>query len=275
MLIDSHAHLDSPRFSADLEQVLLRAAQGGLTGVLAIGIGEGPSEMGQALEVVRRFQGTPEIPLLWASAGIYPHATHLADTSVLESLDALLAEPEVIACGEIGLDYYHEGTPHDLQARVFCQQMEIAAHRRRPILIHCRPAENDDVCWRDLLNMLHVNWAQTNLGGILHCFSGTLDHARQAMEMGFLISFAGQLTYPRLQPLREVAAQLPLERLLVETDSPYLAPMPLRGQRNEPAFVAHTAALLAQIHGCTFEEIGQITAENFGRLFGLAPAVGD
>lgn len=252
-----------------------RATEAGVTGVLAIGIGEGPSEMHQARDVVRRFQGASGLPALWASAGIYPHATHLADTKALATLDALLAEPEVIACGEIGLDYYHEGTPHDIQAQVFVQQIEIAAHRRRPILIHCRPAENDDVCWRDLMDLLGKHWASTHLGGVLHCFSGTLDHARQAMEMGFLLSFAGQLTYPRLQPLREVAAQLPLEALLVETDAPYLAPVPLRGQRNEPAYVTHTAAALGVIHGCTAKEIGQITAKNFYQLFGLPLVVGN
>lgn len=275
MLIDSHAHLDSSRYSDDLQQVLQRATEAGVTGVLAIGIGEGPSEMHQARDVVRRFQGTAGLPALWASAGIYPHATHLADAEALATLDALLAEPEVIACGEIGLDYYHEGTPHDVQAQIFVQQMEIAARRKRPILIHCRPAENDDVCWSHLMDLLRKHWASTHIGGVLHCFSGTLDHARQAMEMGFLLSFAGQLTYPRLQSLREVAAQLPLEALLVETDAPYLAPVPLRGQRNEPAYVAHTAAALGAIHGCTAKEIGQITAKNFYQLFGLPLVVGN
>lgn len=275
MLIDSHAHLDSSRYTDDLEPVLRRAAEAGVTGVLAIGIGEGPSEMHQARDIVRRFQGVSGIPALWASAGIYPHATHLADADALVALEALLAEPEVIACGEIGLDYYHDGTPHDVQSRIFIQQMEIAAQRKRPILIHCRPSEDDDACWRDLLDLLGKHWAGTNLGGILHCFSSTLDHARQAMEMGFRISFAGQITYPKLQPLREVAAKLPLEALLVETDAPYLAPVPLRGQRNEPAHVAYTAAELGRIHGCTAEEIGQITAKNFARLFDWPLAVGD
>ncbi len=275
MLIDSHAHLDSQRYSDDLEQVLHRAKQAGISGILAIGIGEGPAEMHQARDVVRRFRGKTDTPTLWASAGIYPHAAHLADEKALDALDALLAEPEVIACGEIGLDYYHEGAPHDLQARIFVRQMQIAAHRRRPILIHCRPAENDDACWRDLIDLLRKHWAATHLGGILHCFSSSLDHARQAMEMGFLISFAGQLTYPRLQMLREVAAQLPPETLLVETDAPYLAPVPLRGQRNEPAYVVHTASALAVIHGCSRDEIGQITANNFSRLFGLPLVVGN
>lgn len=274
MLIDSHAHLDSQRYSDDLEPVLRRAAEAGVAGVLAIGIGEGPSEMHQARDVVRRFAGVPGIPKLWASAGIYPHATHLADAGALSALDALLGEPEVIACGEIGLDYYHEGAPHDLQARVFVQQMQIAAHRRRPILIHCRPAENDDACWTDLMELLGRHWAATNLGGILHCFSGTADHARQAMEMGFRISLAGQITYPKLEPLRAVAAALPLEWLLVETDAPYLAPVPLRGQRNEPGYVIHTAAALGRLHGCTAEEIGQITAKNFAGLFGTTASVG-
>ena len=267
MLIDSHAHLDSPRFAPDLEQVLQRAQQAGVGGILTIGIGEGPSEMHQARDLVRRFQGRADLPLLWASAGIYPHATHLADAAALQQLDALLGTPEVIACGEIGLDYYHEGTPHAIQQRVFVEQMEIAARHRAPILIHCRPSEQDDACWTDLLHLLRQHWAATSLGGILHCFSGTLDHARQAIEMGFRISFAGQITYPKLEPLRAVAAQLPLDQLLVETDAPYLAPVPLRGQRNESASMVHTAEALASLHGCSLSQLTQATTENFRTLF--------
>jgi TatD DNase family protein len=273
LLIDSHAHLDSERYAGELADVLHRARAAGVGAVLAIGIGEGPSEMHQALGICRAFNGLPEsgqmLPRLFASAGIYPHNTHEADEAALSKLEGLLAEPEVIACGEIGLDYYHEGSPYDVQKRVFIRQMEIAAARKRPIIIHCRPKDGDNACWGDTLALLAEHWGRTGLGGILHCFSGDWEHAEEAIELGFLISFAGNLTYPKAQPLRDVAAQVPLDRLLVETDAPFLAPMPNRGQRNEPGWVSHTAAALAGLRGVTPAEMGSITTKNFERLFGL------
>lgn len=277
MLVDSHAHLDSERYTGELTEVLQRAKAAGVTAVLSIGIGEGPSEMHQALEICRKFNGLSEsaeiLPRLYASAGIYPHNTHEADEAALAKLDRLLAEPEVIACGEIGLDYYHEGAPHETQKRVFIRQMEIAAARKRPILIHTRGKDGDNSCWEDTLELLAEHWGPTGIGGILHCFSGGWEHAERAMELGFLISFAGNVTYPKAQPLRDVAARVPLERLLVETDAPFLAPMPNRGQRNEPAWVAHTAAALAELRGMDVEEMGSITTKNFQRLFCLSPDV--
>ena len=274
VLIDSHAHLDSDRYAGDLPAVLERAKAAGVGAILAIGIGEGPSEMHQALEICRQFNSlhSPDLPQLYASAGIYPHNTHEAGEAAVAKLDQLLAEPEVIACGEIGLDYYHQGSPHETQKRVFIRQMQIAAPRNRPIIIHCRPADGDNACWEDTLDLLAEHWAKTGptgLGGILHCFSGEWTHAERAIQMGFLISFAGNVTYPKAQPLREVAAQVPLDRLLVETDAPFLAPHPLRGQRNEPALVAHTAEALAVLHGISAEEIAAITTKNFERLFRL------
>jgi TatD DNase family protein len=271
LLVDSHAHLDSERYSGDLEAVLQGARSAGVGAVLAIGIGEGPAEMQQALEICRQFNplDRADLPRLYASAGIYPHNSHEADEAAMEKLDRLLDEPEVIACGEIGLDYYHEGSPHETQRRVFVQQMEIAGARHRPILIHCRPKEGDNACWEDMLVLLSEHWAATGLGGILHCFSGGWDHARRAMDMGFLISFAGHLTYPKAQALRDVAVQVPLDRLLVETDAPFLAPIPNRGHRNEPAWVAQTAAFLAGLRGVSSQEMASITTKNFERLFGL------
>jgi TatD DNase family protein len=278
LLIDSHAHLDSERYVGELDEVLRRTYAAGVGVVLAIGIGEGPAEMQCALEICRKYreQGTGSrertMPRLFASAGIYPHNAHEADEAALAKLDGLLGEPEVIACGEIGLDYYHEGSPHEVQKRVFIQQMEIAAARKRPIIIHCRPkngGDGDNACWDDTLALLAEHWDATGIGGILHCFSGDWEHAEQAMEMGFLISFAGNLTYPKAQPLRDVAALVPLDRLLVETDAPFLAPMPNRGQRNEPGWVLHTAAALALLRGVSADEMGSITTKNFERLFGL------
>ena len=272
MLIDSHAHLDSERYEGELLEVLQRAWAAGVGAVLTIGIGEGPAEMQCALEICRKYR-EQGIPKLYASAGIYPHNAHEADEAALAKLDGLLAEQEVIACGEIGLDYYHEGAPHETQKRVFVRQMEIAAARKRPILIHTRGKDGDNSCWEDTLALLAGHWEPAGIGGILHCFSGDWEHAERAMEMGFLISFAGNMTYPKAQPLRDVAARVPLDRLLVETDAPFLAPMPNRGQRNEPAWVAHTAAALAELRGVSAQEMASITTKNFERLFGLTPDV--
>jgi len=269
LLVDSHAHLDSDRYAADLPAILERAHAAGVTAILAIGIGEGPAEMHQALDICRKYNGQPAMPRLYASAGIYPHNTHEADDAALAKLDSLLAEPEVIACGEIGLDYYHQGAPHATQHAIFIRQMEVAAARKRPILIHTRGKEGDNACWHDTLSLLAQHWGPTALGGILHCFSGDWAHAQRAMDLGFLISFAGHLTYPKSQQLRDVAMQVPLDLLLVETDAPYLAPVPNRGQRNEPAWVAHTAAALGVLRGLSPEEIAAVTTKNFNTLFGL------
>ena len=272
MLIDSHAHLDSERYAEDREEMLARAWNAGVEMVLAIGIGEGPAQMHQALDLCRQFNGKPNLPRLYASAGIYPHNTPEADDAALTKLDALLAEPEVIACGEIGLDYYHEGAAHDVQRVGMIRQLEIAAKRKRPILIHCRPKDGATDAWDHLFEILESHWRHTGLGGIMHCFGGEWEQARRSLDLGFLISFAGNITYPKAQPLRDVAAQVPLDGLLVETDAPWLAPAPNRGKRNEPALVAHTAQVLAELKGVAKEEIAAATTKNFFRLFpGISP----
>ncbi len=279
MLIDSHAHLDSERYADDRLAILRRAWEAGVGAVLAIGIGEQAGEMQGALDLCRHFNGQANLPRLYASAGVYPHNTHQADAAVLAKLEGLLAEPEVIACGEIGLDYYHEGAAHDVQRAGLIAQLEIAATRKRPILIHCRPtndgagAEMD--AWDDLFEILDVHWRQTGLGGVMHCFGGGWEQARRSLDLGFLISFAGNLTYPKAQPLRDVAARLPMNGVLVETDAPWLAPAPDRGKRNEPAWVARTAQSLAGLLAVTEEEIAAETTKNFFRLFDLSPNVGN
>ncbi len=275
MLIDSHAHLDSERYADDRAAMLARAAQAGVGAVLAIGIGEGPSQMQQALEICREFNGRPGMPRLFSSAGIYPHNTPEADSVALAQLDSLLAEPEVIACGEIGLDFYHEGAPHSVQREGLICQLEIAARRKRPILIHCRPKEGSTDAWDDLFPVLDEHWKRTGLGGVMHCFGGVWEQAQRSLDLGFLISFAGNLTYPKAQPLRDVAAQVPLDDLLVETDAPWLAPAPDRGKRNEPAWVSRTASVLAQVKGLEAPEIAAATTKNFTRLFHLPPGVGN
>ena len=271
MLIDSHAHLDSERYAGDREAMLSRAWAAGVGAVLSIGIGEGPTEMHQALGLCRQFNGRPGFPRLYASAGIYPHSTTQADDGALAKLDALLAEPEVIACGEIGLDYYHEGAPREVQRASFIRQLEIAAARKRPVLIHCRGTNETTDAWDDLFLILEEYWRPTSLGGIMHCFGAGWEQARRSLDLGFLVSFAGNLTYPKAQPLRDVAAQMPLAGIQVETDAPWLAPAPLRGQRNEPAFLTQTARTLAGLLNLSEAEIASATAKNFYRLFNLRP----
>ena len=279
MLIDSHAHLDSQRYDADREAMLIRARQAGVGLVLSIGIGEGPAEMHQALDLCRDFNGRRQkganLPRLFASAGIYPHNTTEADEDALAKLDALLAEPEVIACGEIGLDYYHEGAPHNVQRAGLIRQLEIAAARKRPILIHCRGTDESTDAWDDLFLVLEERWRPTGLGGVMHCFGAGWEQARRSLDLGFLVSFAGNLTYPKAQALRDVAARMPLDGILVETDAPWLAPGPQRGQRNEPAMVVETAQVLAGVLGATPNEIASATAANFLRLFNLRQDVGN
>ena len=275
MLIDSHAHLDSERYSSDREAVLRRTAEAGVGAVLSIGIGEGPAHMHQALEICRRFNGKPGMPRLFASAGVYPHNTPEIDDAVLTRLDGLLAEPEVIACGEIGIDYYHEGASHDVQRTGLVRQLEVAAARKRPITIHCRPKDGMTDAWDHLFLTLDTYWRHTGLGGIMHCFGGGWEQAQRSIDMGFLVSFAGNITYPRAQPLRDVAARLPLDGILVETDAPWLAPAPDRGKRNEPGWVTRTAQTIAELHGAEVDEIASITTKNFARLFHLPPDVGN
>jgi len=290
LLIDSHAHLDSERYTEDREVMLRRAWEAGVGTVLAIGIGEHASGMDGALKICRQFNGQTGIPRLFASAGVYPHNTPEIDDAVLAKLDALLAEPEVIACGEIGLDYYHEGADHAVQCAALIRQLEIAADRKRPILIHCRPKDtgvtsdksssmgrNDGsaYAWDDLFKVLEAHWRSTGLGGVMHCFGGDVGQAQWSLDLGFLISFAGNLTYPKAQPLRDVAAKLPLDSLLVETDAPWLAPLPNRGKRNEPSYIRSTAQTLAELHAVSEEEIASTTTKNFFRLFNLQPDVGN
>jgi len=279
LLIDSHAHLDSPRYADDREAMLARAREAGVGVVLSIGIGEGPLEMHQSLEICREFNARrlagANLPRLYASAGIYPHNTPEADAAALARLDSLLAEPEVIACGEIGLDYYHEGAPRDAQLAGLIRQLEIAASRKRPILIHCRGTNESTDAWDDIFLVLEEYWRRTGLGGVMHCFGGGWEQARRSLDLGFLVSFAGNLTYPKAQPLRDVAARVPLDRILVETDAPWLAPAPHRGERNEPALVVQTAQVLAGLLNGTPEEIAATTTANFCRLFHLQPNVGN
>jgi TatD DNase family protein len=228
--------------------------------------------MHQALDICRQYNGQPGMPRLYASAGIYPHSTPEADDAAIAKLDRLLADPEVIACGEVGLDYYHDGAAYDVQRAGLIRQLEVAAARKRPLLIHCRGTNESTDAWNHLFLVLDTYWRHTGLGGIMHCFGAGWEEARRSLDMGFLISFAGNVTYAKAQPLRESAAKVPLDGMLIETDAPWLAPEPLRGKRNEPAMVTHTAGLLAGIKGVSREELASATTANFARLFQLDPS---
>jgi TatD DNase family protein len=182
-------------------------------------------------------------------------------------MERLAKHPKLIAWGEIGLDYFYDHSPRDVQKEVFRRQMELAAGAKLPIIIHCRPSNNSENAWDDALQMLRDHWAPSGLPGILHCFTGEWKHAQAALEIGFYISFAGNVSFPKAENIREAAKQVPLDRMLIETDSPYLAPVPHRGKRNEPSFVVNTAESIGQLRGMNKEEIGKQTAENFYRLF--------
>jgi TatD DNase family protein len=272
MLVDSHAHIDSERYADDREAMLLRARAAGVEAVLAVGIGDGPATIHRALELSRQYASNPAMPSILVSAGIHPHEAQFADADALDKLNSLAGESEVVAIGEIGLDYFYDHSPREVQAAAFVDQMKIAAARRLPIIIHCRASEGSTNAWDDALGLLAEHWSPTRLGGILHCFAGERRHAEQAMDMGFLVSFAGNLTFPKAQPIRDVAAALPVKSILVETDAPFLAPVPYRGGRNEPAMVRTVAGKLAEVRGVDYETIALATTGNFHRLFrGSAP----
>jgi TatD DNase family protein len=257
-LIDSHAHIDSPQFEQDRDAMFERARTAGVNTILAIGTGPGPKKLDAAMPFAEAHDW------IYTTVGIHPHDAKEVTVAHLETLTRLAQHPKVIAWGEIGLDYFYDHSPRDTQKLVFRQQMELAHVAKLPIIIHCRDA------WSDCLDMLEERWKPTGLRGILHCFTSTIEDARRGLDMGFLISFTGNLTYPKAQNIREVAKDLPLEDILIETDSPYLAPQPVRGKRNEPAYVAEVAKALANVRDLGTEEITGVTSENFRRFFHLA-----
>lgn len=271
MFIDSHAHLEGNRYDNDREQVLARAKQNGIEAYLAIGNGDGPETADCGIKLAEKYDGMLGYPRIWASVGIHPHEAHLATEAADGQMLQWARDPKVIAWGEIGLDYFYDHSPREVQKIVFLQQMELAKAAKLPIIIHCRPSDNSENAWDDCLKMIAEHWNGTALGGILHCFTGSVDHARRGLDMGFLISFAGNITFPKAQPIRDAAQLVPLDRMLIETDSPYLAPIPHRGQRNEPAFVKEIARQIGELRALSAEEIGLQTTQNFYKLFGIAP----
>src|SRR5438270_4247690 len=258
-LIDSHAHIDFPQFADDRDVMLERARAAGVSTLLAIGSGPGPEKLDAAIPLAEQHDW------IYATIGTHPHEAKDLTPAHLQQLSQLARHPRVIAYGEIGLDYFYDHSPRDVQQRVFREQMELAAQAKLPIIIHCRDA------WADCIGMLEKHWRPTHLGGILHCFTSTLEDAKRGLDMGFMVSFAGNSTYPKAQNLRDVAKALPLENLLIETDSPFLAPQPYRGKRNEPSYVGEVAKAIGSVRNLAAEEIASATAGNFRRFFGLNP----
>ncbi len=269
MFIDSHAHLEGKRYDADRDEVLARAKQNGVEAYLAIGNGEGPDTADCGIRLAEKYDGNPEYPRIWASVGIHPHEASLANAAADSQMLEWARHPKVIAWGEIGLDYFYDHSPRDIQQRVFLQQMELAKTAKLPIIIHCRPCDNSENAWDDCLSLIAGHWISTGLGGVLHCFTGSIDHARRALDMGFMISFAGNITFPKAQAIRDAAQMVPLNRMLIETDSPYLAPIPHRGKRNEPAFVREVARHIGELRNLPPEDVASQTTENFYGFFKL------
>ncbi len=277
-LTDTHAHLDFyTETPTDRDEVLRRAYAAGVDTILAIGIGEGPATMHQALEIADATNG-PGLPTVYASVGIHPQEAASADDEALSRLARLALHKRCIAIGEMGLDYYHFDNPGvGIQKQAFIAQMQVAAELRKPIVIHCRTSElatpqakekfGTADAWEDLLDLIAEHWTPTGLGGIMHCFSGTVEQAERSLAAGFHLSFSGNLTYPKSQAIRDAALLAPIHRILVETDAPFLAPIPLRGQRNEPALMTHTAAALAALRGISPDELAALTTANFKNLF--------
>ena len=272
MLIDSHCHLDDYE---DLPQILANARAAGVGRLLAIGIGDGPETMQRALELARAHEE------IWATAGIHPQEAHRATAENLTKLEVLAGDRRCLAVGEIGLDYYHLDNPDVVtQQAAFVAQMKIAAAAGKPITIHCRTSELANACakakyepadaWEDLLELIAEHWTPHGLPGIMHCFSGNEEQAARSLAAGFYLSFAGNVTYPKSKTIQAVAATAPADRILVETDAPFLTPVPLRGQTNEPAYVAHTARFVAGLRGISAEALADLTTSNFNALFPMS-----
>ena len=266
MFVDSHAHLEMEQFDADREQMLTRARDTGIATIVAIGSGTGPGSLDCGIQLAEQHE------FIYATIGIHPHEAKLANDADFDELTRLATRPKIIAWGEIGLDYFYDHSPRDVQQQVFLKQLQLAQAAKLPVVIHCRPSDGSDNAWEECLTLLQEHWAASGLGGILHCFTGTWPQAKRALDMGFMISFAGNVTFPKAAQIRDAAKEVPLDRMLIETDSPFLAPVPYRGKRNEPAFVKEVARRLGELRGLSTEEVGRQTSRNFYDFFKLSEA---
>jgi TatD DNase family protein len=254
MSIDTHAHLEMEAFDSDREEVLKRAAEAGLTAIVTVGTTLTDCE--KAVALARRY------PPVYAAVGIHPHEVKGIDAETYDALRVLARQDKVVAIGEIGLDFFYNLSPQEVQLRRFAEQLDLAEELDMPVIIHDREAH------AETLRILRLR--KGRLRGVLHCFSGDQTMARECLEVGFYLSVAGPVTYRKADQLREVARNVPLDRLLIETDAPYLAPQLHRGKRNEPAYVVETAGCLAEIRGLPVGELIRLTAANARRLFRIS-----
>lgn len=254
MYFDTHAHLDDPAFRQDRAQVIARAREAGLELIVNVGYNLASAR--------RTVQLTKEYDFIYGTVGMHPHDAKDLDGAGLQELKRLAAEARIVAIGEIGLDYHYDHSPRDVQRRVFRRMIDLAREVKLPIVIHDREAHED------IFNILREENAG-EVGGIMHCYSGSWPLAQEAIEMGFYISIAGPVTFYNAQKAVEVVRRIPLEYLLIETDSPYLAPVPFRGKRNEPAYVVKVAEMIARIKEMPVEEVARITTENGKRAFNI------
>jgi TatD DNase family protein len=252
MLIDTHTHLHDPEFDTDRETVIQRARQDGVDRMITIGTDLASSQ--NAVELAQKYD------FIYATVGVHPHEVKTLPDDSYQALEELAKQPKVVAYGEVGLDYYYMHSPKDLQQKHFREQVRLARSLGLPLVIHTREASEDT------LTVLKEEKAE-EIGGVFHCYTGDLATAKAALNMGFFISFSGILTFPKTMELQAVAREIPVESLLVETDCPYLAPIPYRGKRNEPAYVRHVAERLAQIKALPYEELAHTTTQNAKRLF--------
>ena len=255
-LFDTHAHLDFEIFHGDFDDVLARAREAGLQHIVTIGASGGFGSNQRAIELAERLE------MVYATVGIHPHQARLLDDDVYAKLTELAAHPCVVAIGETGLDYFYDRSARPVQRAAFRRFVGLAREVHKPLVVHTRDAEDDTIA------ILRETGAEA-CDGIIHCFSGTQHLAAYALEIGFHLSFSGIVTFPSAPIVQEVARECPIDRILVETDAPYLAPTPLRGQRNEPAFVNHTARFIAKLRGMAPEDLAEAALENGRRLFGI------
>ncbi len=257
MLVDSHCHLDDPKFAGDIEAVVGRAQEAGVEWIMTIGTGEGPPDLEAAIRLADRFD------CVFATVGVQPHDAAKMTPESLKHLEELAGHPKVLAVGEIGLDFHYKFAPREVQLDVFAAQIDMAKRVGKPIIIHTREA------WPETYAAFETQW-DVERGGIIHCFTGGPAEAERCVSLGFHVSFSGILTYPKAAEMQAAARITPADRLLIETDAPYLAPVPHRGKRNEPAFVAATARKLAELRGEEFDIVAKTTSRNWRKLFHAA-----
>jgi TatD DNase family protein len=255
MYFDSHAHLDDARFADDVEEVIGRAGEACVTRIVTVGQDRATSE--KAAVLAQRFPAQ-----VYAAVGIHPHEAKQFSETVFDWLKPLCRNQGVVAIGEIGLDYHYDLSPRTLQKDCFDAQLQLAVETGLPVILHCREA------WSDCLEMLE-RYRGAGVRGVAHCFGGGPEEAVKLLNLGFMISFAGNLTFPNAEALRDVARELPLDRLMIETDCPWLAPQKWRGRRNEPSYVVAVARQIAELHGIACEEAGIVTSANTRGLLGI------